>query len=187
MRIVDPETRTECPEATTGEIWVHGDNVAVGYWGKPEETERTFGGMIVTPSTGTPEGPWLRTGDLGFLSEGELFIVGRIKDLLIVYGRNHAPEDIEATIQDITRGRVRRSPFASRARTARRRHRGQGEATPTRTRCTSSPLVERQVTAAISNTHAIGVADRRRRPPVRFPSPPAADPEIRLCRAVPAE
>src|SRR5271170_2304426 len=105
VRIVDPETRTECPEAMVGEIWVHGDNVAAGYWRKPDETERTFGGRVVAPSAGTPEGPWLRTGDSGFISEGELFIIGRIKDLLIVYGRNHSPDDIEATIQEITEGR----------------------------------------------------------------------------------
>ena len=60
---------------------------------------------LSTASAGTPEAPWLRTGDLGFFSEGELFIIGRIKDLLIVYGRNHSPDDIEATIQEITRGR----------------------------------------------------------------------------------
>ena len=59
-----------------------------------------------TLSPGTPAGPWLRTGDLGFISEGELFIVGRIKDLLIIRGRNHYPEDIEATVQEITGGRV---------------------------------------------------------------------------------
>ncbi len=59
-----------------------------------------------TPSPGTPEAPWLRTGDLGFVHEGELFIVGRIKDLLIVRGRNHYPEDIEVTVQEITGGRV---------------------------------------------------------------------------------
>ena len=85
---------------------MHGDNVAPGYWGKPTETEQHFGGMLVDPSPGTPEGPWLRTGDLGFISDGELFIVGRIKDLLIVRGRNHYPEDIEATVQEITGGRV---------------------------------------------------------------------------------
>jgi long-chain fatty acid adenylyltransferase FadD28 len=62
--------------------------------------------VLAAPSSGTPERPWLRTGDLGFLFEGELFIVGRIKDLLILYGRNHAPDDIEATIQEITRSRV---------------------------------------------------------------------------------
>ena len=106
VRIVDPDTSTECPEATVGEIWVHGDNVAAGYWGKPEETERTFGGVLVDRSPDTPVGPWLRTGDLGFISDGELFIVGRIKDLLIVHGRNHSPDDIEMTIQEITGGRV---------------------------------------------------------------------------------
>ncbi|MGE2688624.1 AMP-binding protein [Mycolicibacterium pulveris] len=105
VRIVDPETMRECPAGTTGEIWVYGENVAKGYWNKPEETERTFGGTLVTPSPGTPEKPWLRTGDLGFISEGELFIMGRVKDLLIVYGRNHYPEDIEATIQEISGGR----------------------------------------------------------------------------------
>jgi len=106
VRIVDPDTRTECPAGATGEVWVRGGNVAAGYWDKPDETERTFGGTIVGPSNGTPEGPWLRSGDLGFLCDGELFIVGRIKDLLIVYGRNHAPDDIEATVQEITGGRV---------------------------------------------------------------------------------
>nr|WP_163645816.1 type I polyketide synthase [Mycobacterium conspicuum] len=105
VRIVDPETRTEQPDGRVGELWVHGDNVASGYWQKPEETERTFGATLVNPSPGTPEAPWLRTGDLGFLSEGELFLVGRMKDLLIVYGRNHSPDDIEETIQAITRNR----------------------------------------------------------------------------------
>ncbi|NKE30352.1 AMP-binding protein, partial [Mycobacterium tuberculosis] len=60
VRIVDPDTFRECPAGTTGEIWVHGENVAKGYWNKPEETERTFGGTLVAPSPGTPEKPWLR-------------------------------------------------------------------------------------------------------------------------------
>ncbi|MHA3024759.1 AMP-binding protein [Mycobacterium sp. BMJ-28] len=106
VRIVDPDTRTECPPGTTGEIWVHGPNVADGYWNNPEKTASTFGGVLVAPPDGTPDAPWLRTGDLGFLYEGELYIVGRIKDLLIVRGRNHSPDDIEATIQEITGGRV---------------------------------------------------------------------------------
>jgi long-chain fatty acid adenylyltransferase FadD28 len=105
VSIVDPDTSRECPEGTVGEIWVHGPNVAMGYWRKPKESERTFNGKLVAPSPGTPDGPWLRTGDLGFLSEGEMFIIGRIKDLLIVYGRNHSPDDIESTIQEITRSR----------------------------------------------------------------------------------
>jgi fatty acid CoA ligase FadD21 len=106
VRIVDSETYRECPPELVGEIWVHGENVADGYWRKPPEEQRCFGATLVDPSPGTPEGPWLRTGDLGFIYEGELFIVGRIKDLLIIRGRNHYPEDIEATVQEITRGRV---------------------------------------------------------------------------------
>jgi fatty acid CoA ligase FadD21 len=106
MRIVDSDTCKECPPGTVGEIWMRGENVAEGYWRKPDESKRTFCGMLVDPSPGTPEGPWLRTGDLGFISEGEMFIVGRTKDLLIVYGRNHYPEDIESTVQEITGGRV---------------------------------------------------------------------------------
>ena len=108
LRIVDPDTQPrDARTGLVGEIWVHGDNVAEGYWRKPPEEQRcTFGAMLVDPSPGTPDGPWLRTGDLGFISEGELFIVGRIKDLLIIHGRNHYPEDIEATVQEITGGRV---------------------------------------------------------------------------------
>jgi long chain fatty acid CoA FadD26 len=105
-RIVDPETRTENPAGKVGEVWLHGDNVSAGYWRKPQQTERTFGARIVNPSPGTPAGQWLRTGDLGVMTGGEFYIVGRIKDLLIVDGRNHYPDDIEATIQEISGGRV---------------------------------------------------------------------------------
>ncbi|HZE14370.1 MAG TPA: AMP-binding protein, partial [Mycobacterium sp.] len=106
VRIVDPETCVENAAGRVGEIWVHGDNVASGYWRNPELSEQTFGGRLVDPSPGTPQGPWLRTGDLGVISDGDLFIIGRVKDLLIVDGRNHYPDDIEATIQEITGGRV---------------------------------------------------------------------------------
>lgn len=106
LRIVDGDTNRERPQGSIGEIWLHGDNVADGYWRKSPEEQRCFGATLVDPSPGTPEGPWLRTGDQGFIFEDELFIVGRIKDLLIIQGRNHYPEDIEATIQKITRGRV---------------------------------------------------------------------------------
>ena len=94
------------PVGKIGEIWVHGDNVAMGYWRNPQQSERTFGAKLVSPPPGTPDGPWLRTGDLGVISDGELFIVGRIKDLLVVDGSNHYPDDVEATIQEITGGRV---------------------------------------------------------------------------------
>ncbi|MDT5078548.1 MAG: fatty acid CoA ligase FadD21 [Mycobacterium sp.] len=106
LRIVDSETNRECPQDVVGEIWVHGDNVADGYWSRAPEEQGCFGATLLDPSSGTPDGPWLRTGDLGFISNGELFIVGRIKDLLIIRGSNHYPEDIEVTVQEITGGRV---------------------------------------------------------------------------------
>jgi long-chain fatty acid adenylase/transferase FadD26 len=106
VRIVDPETRTETSSGIIGEIWAHGDNIGAGYWRNPERTKRTFGAKIASPTPGTPEGPWLRTGDLGFIHDDELFIMGRLKDLLIVDGRNHYPDDIESTISQITKGRV---------------------------------------------------------------------------------
>jgi fatty acid CoA ligase FadD21 len=106
VRIVDVDTNRQCAQDVVGEIWVHGDNVSAGYWGKPPDEQQCFGATLADPSPGTPDGPWLRTGDLGFVSDGELFIVGRIKDLLIIRGRNHYPEDIEATVQEITGGRV---------------------------------------------------------------------------------
>ena len=106
LRIVDADTGRECPHDVVGEIWIHGANIADGYWRKPPEEQSCFGATLVDPSPGTPDGPWLRTGDLGFIFSAELFIVGRIKDLLIIRGRNHYPEDIEATVQEITGGRV---------------------------------------------------------------------------------
>lgn len=106
LRIVDSDTHRECLHGSVGEIWVHGANVADGYWRKPPEEQHCFGAVLVDPSPGTPDGPWLRTGDRGFIFSGELFVVGRIKDLLIIHGRNHYPEDIEATVREITGGRV---------------------------------------------------------------------------------
>jgi fatty acid CoA ligase FadD28 len=160
VRIVDPDTSTECPAETIGEIWVHGDNVAKGYWQKPTETEHTFGGQLVGPSTGTPEGPWLRTGDLGFISDGELFIMGRIKDMLIVYGRNHYPEDIEATISEITHGRVA-AITVSDARSEKLvtivelKKRGDSETDA----ATRLEAIKAEVASAISQSHGLSISD----------------------------
>jgi acyl-CoA synthetase (AMP-forming)/AMP-acid ligase II len=93
--IVDPENLTRLPPGSIGEIWLSGPNVAQGYWNKPEETERTFGAYLAD----TGEGPFLRTGDLGFLQDGELFITGRVKDLIIIGGRNLYPQDIELLVE----------------------------------------------------------------------------------------
>ncbi|WNG88544.1 fatty-acid--AMP ligase [Mycobacterium sp. ITM-2016-00317] len=106
VRIVDPQTYTENPAATIGEVWLHGPQVAGGYWHNPQLTAQHFAGHLAHPSAGTPKGPWLRTGDLGVMFDDELFLVGRTKDLLIIDGRNHYPDDIEATVQELTGGRV---------------------------------------------------------------------------------
>ena len=93
--IADPETMTACSPGRIGEIWVQGPSVAQGYWQQQEATKATFKARL----KGTSEGPFLRTGDLGFLLDGELFVTGRVKDLIIVHGVNYHPQDIERTIQ----------------------------------------------------------------------------------------
>ena len=94
--IVDPETRLECAADRVGEIWVSGGSVAHGYWGAPELSAETFAATLADSG----EGPFLRTGDLGFLHSGELFVTGRRKDLIIIRGTNHYPNDIELTVQN---------------------------------------------------------------------------------------
>jgi len=93
--IVEPETRLRCVDGKIGEVWVTGPSVTRGYWRKPEETETIFHAYTAD----TNEGPFLRTGDLGFLKDGVLFIAGRAKDLLIFRGRNYYPQDIELTVE----------------------------------------------------------------------------------------
>jgi amino acid adenylation domain-containing protein len=93
--IVDPETLTHSQFDRVGEIWVSGRSVAQGYWNHDAETERTFRAHLAD----TGEGPFLRTGDLGFLQDGELFVTGRLKDLIIIRGLNYYPQDIELTIE----------------------------------------------------------------------------------------
>ncbi|SHG69553.1 non-ribosomal peptide synthetase [Streptoalloteichus hindustanus] len=94
--VVDPHTRMPLSPGRIGEIWVAGPSVAGGYWDDREATEETFGARLADPAA--PE-RWLRTGDLGFLDDGELFVTGRHKDVLVVRGRNHHPHDIESTVE----------------------------------------------------------------------------------------
>ncbi|MDQ0789712.1 fatty acyl-AMP ligase [Streptomyces sp. B3I8] len=107
VRIVDPDDGTVLPDGTTGEIWLRGPSVATGYWGRPDATEQTFGAR-----TAEGEGPFLRTGDLGALQDGEIYVTGRSKDLLIVHGRNLYPQDIEHEL------RLRHPALATLAGTA---------------------------------------------------------------------
>jgi acyl-CoA synthetase (AMP-forming)/AMP-acid ligase II len=97
IAIVEPDSRRRLPAGQVGEVWVHGPNVARFYWRNPEATNTGLNAQIAGTDDGTI---WLRTGDLGFLDEtGELFITGRIKDLIIIRGINHYPQDIEHTVQ----------------------------------------------------------------------------------------
>ena len=94
--IADPESLTVCSPGEVGEIWISGGSVARGYWNRPEITEETFNAYL----SDTGEGPFLRTGDLGFLEGEELYVTGRIKDIIIIKGQNHYPQDIEYTVEN---------------------------------------------------------------------------------------
>ncbi|MEL6440939.1 MAG: fatty acyl-AMP ligase [Cyanobacteria bacterium J06621_8] len=93
--IVHPESLTRCERGQIGEIWVSGGSIAAGYWNRPDATEASFQAYLKD----TGEGPFLRTGDLGFLLDGELYVTGRIKDVIIIRGQNHYPQDLEMTVQ----------------------------------------------------------------------------------------
>jgi acyl-CoA synthetase (AMP-forming)/AMP-acid ligase II len=94
LRIVDPATHQRCDDESVGEIWVSGPHVGAGYWNDPAATSATFGARLA----GEDDTPFLRTGDLGLVRGGELFVTGRLKDLIIVRGANIHPADIEASI-----------------------------------------------------------------------------------------
>ena len=95
VRIVDPDTFAPLPNGQVGEIWIAGGNIASGYWNKPEATRLSFNATLAGDAGGRR---FFRTGDLGFVLEGELFVVSRLKDLIIVRGRNFYPEDLEAAV-----------------------------------------------------------------------------------------
>lgn len=95
VAIINPKTLTRCAADQVGEIWVSDSSVAKGYWQRPEETKRIFGAYIADEKAG----PFMRTGDLGFIKDGQLFVTGRLKDVIIIRGTNHYPQDIEWTVQ----------------------------------------------------------------------------------------
>ncbi len=99
-RIVNPETMMACKEGEVGEIWISGTSVTKGYWNKPELSLETFDAHIASSG----EGPFLRTGDLGFMHEGDLYVSGRLKDLIIIRGANYYPQDIELVAEQSHEG-----------------------------------------------------------------------------------
>ncbi|PPJ05863.1 fatty-acid--CoA ligase [Nocardia nova] len=108
--IDSPEGAQELPEGRVGEIWLHGNNIGIGYWGREEETRKTFKNLLTnrqaegSHAAGAPDDAiWLRTGDYGVYVDGELYITGRVKDLVIVDGRNHYPQDLEFSAQEASK------------------------------------------------------------------------------------
>ncbi|MGW3995517.1 fatty acyl-AMP ligase [Amycolatopsis sp. NPDC004772] len=168
VALVDPDNAVVLPDGSVGEIWVHGPNVGAGYWQKPLESTETFGARL---AGGLPEGPWLRTGDLGVRHDGELYIAGRIKDLIIVDGRNHYPQDVEATAASADPG-IRPGSVAAfavagpdtEAVVVVAEHRGHADL---------AELAERALAAAIrrliSDAHGLALRDVLLVPPGRVP------------------
>ncbi|MFC8385528.1 long-chain-fatty-acid--AMP ligase FadD32 [Nocardia sp. NPDC057272] len=112
--IIDPESADtaqgrELPDGQVGEIWLHGNNMGIGYWGRPAESTKSFRNKVTEPIEGghtdgtAPDADWMRTGDFGVYFEGELYITGRVKDLVIVDGRNHYPQDLEYSAQEASK------------------------------------------------------------------------------------
>ncbi|MGW6119714.1 long-chain-fatty-acid--AMP ligase FadD32 [Nocardia sp. NPDC055165] len=112
--IIDPESADtaqgrELPDGRVGEIWLHGNNMGIGYWGRPAESTKAFRNKVTEPIEGghtdgtDPDADWMRTGDFGVYFEGELYITGRVKDLVIVDGRNHYPQDLEYSAQEASK------------------------------------------------------------------------------------
>ena len=95
LRVVDPDSHQPKPPGEVGEIWLAGSNISSGYWNQTDENARIFGASLA----GENDGRFMRTGDLGLVADGELYVTGRIKDVMIIRGRNHYPQDVEATVQ----------------------------------------------------------------------------------------
>jgi fatty-acyl-CoA synthase len=175
--IVDPDTGAEVPDEHVGEIWLHGDNIGRGYWARPEETEYTFGNKLqsrldtTSHADGTPDDAlWLRTGDLGCYIDGDLYITGRIKDMVIVDGRNHYPQDIEQTVAEASDG-IRHGFVAAFSVPARELPDGSPDDTseklvivaergPGAGRADPQPIID-AVRKAVSRKHAVNTYDVR--------------------------
>ena len=165
--IVNPDTETELPDGEVGEIWLHGNNIGRGYWARAEETERVFGNKLQcrlptgSHADGAPsEATWLRTGDLGIYLDGEFYITGRIKDLIIVDGRNHYPQDIEATTAEaspaVRSGYV--AAFSVPADEAGERLVIVAERAPVAARTDLQPVID-AIRAAVSSRHGLALSD----------------------------
>ena len=189
--IVDPDTGTELPDGHVGEIWLQGNNVGRGYWGLPDDTRRAFGARLQSrrPEGGHAEGSrvegaWLRTGDLGTYLDGELYVTGRIADLVTVDGRNHYPQDIEATVAEaspiVRRGYV--TAFTVPAKDTEQQLVIIAERAPGTSRADPQPAIE-AIRAAVLHRHGLPVADVQFLPAGAIPRTTSGKLARRACRA----
>ncbi len=189
--IVNPDTANELPDGEVGEIWLQGNNIGRGYWGLPDETRASFGAELRSrlaegshAAGSTVDGAWLRTGDLGVYLDGELYVTGRIADLVSIDGRNHYPQDIEATVAEaspvVRRGYV--TAFSDRP--TKRPTAGHRR----RTCCGHQPCVDPQppidaIRQAVLHRHHLDVRDVRLLPAGAIPRTTSGKLARRACRA----
>jgi fatty-acyl-CoA synthase len=188
--VVDPDTGSELPDGDVGEVWLQGNNVARGYWGLPDETRRAFGAKLGSrldegshAEGSSVGGSWLRTGDLGVYLDGEIYVAGRIADLITVAGRNHYPQDIEATAAEaspmVRRGYV--TAFSAPAD-------GEdglvviAERAAGTSRDDPQPAIE-AIRTAVSRRHGVTVSDVRFLPAGAIPRTTSGKLARRACRA----
>lgn len=184
--IVDPDTHAELADGQVGEIWLHGDNTARRYWGRPKESQQTFGAALRSrlPSESHAEGTpvdvtWLRTGDLGVYLDGELYITGRRADMIPVDARQHYPHDIEATAETaspiVRRGYL--AAFSTDAGVVIVAERASG------TRRTDPDAAAESIRTAVADVHGLTVADIRFVPAGAIPRTTSGKVARRACRA----
>ena len=188
--IVDPDARSELPDGEVGEIWLQGNNVGRGYWGLPDETRQAFGAKLQSrlAQGGHADGAtvgrsWLRTGDLGVYLDGELYVTGRIADLVTIAGRNHYPQDIEATATDaapmVRRGYV--TAFSVPAADSGQRLVIVAERAAGTSRDDPRPAIE-AIEGAVSRRHGVTVSDVRFLPAGAIPRTTSGKLARRACR-----
>ena len=185
--IVNPDTGAELPDNSVGEIWLHGANVGRGYWDRPTETEFIFGARLASRlSTASRAGPvaadadWLRTTDLGMFVDGDLYVVGRIADLITIDGRTLQPQDIEATAADAS-ALVRRG-YVAAFTAADEQVVIMAERAAGTSRSDPAPAIE-AIRSAVSRRHGVRVADVRLLPAGAIPRTTSGKLARRACRA----
>lgn len=182
--IVDPDSGAELPDGHVGEIWLHGDNVGRGYWGRPDETREKFAATLRSRGGGHADGVpadarWLRTGDLGTYLDGELYVTGRLADLAVIGGRGHYPQDIEATAAEAS-PLVRRGHATAFTVPDEQLIIVAERASGTR-RADPAPAVE-AISAAVRERHGIDTADVRFVPAGAIPRTTSGKLARRACR-----